>query len=171
MDYSPEVIVVEDNLSVLEALVEHLQSEGFRVRGVETGHALDVALAERPADALVMDLNLPFEDGISITKSVRQKLPGIGILILSARVHAQDRLWQLETHRRIGAGRTAEAFGPAALEAEVVYSLRVPARRGCALAEVKRLAVVPDADEGGLAGLALTAGGAERAEAGRAGPH
>ena len=92
MDYSPEVIVVEDNLSVLEALVEHLQSEGFRVRGVETGHALDVALAERPADALVMDLNLPFEDGISITKRVRQKLPGIGLLILSARVHPQDRL-------------------------------------------------------------------------------
>jgi penicillin amidase len=33
-------------------------------------------------------------------------------------VHAQDRLWQLETHRRIGAGRTAEAFGPAALDAD-----------------------------------------------------
>src|SRR4029450_6473250 len=30
--------------------------------------------------------------------------------------HAQDRLWQLETHRRIGAGRLAEAFGPAALD-------------------------------------------------------
>ncbi|MDE2396216.1 MAG: penicillin acylase family protein [Burkholderiales bacterium] len=30
-------------------------------------------------------------------------------------VHAQDRLWQLETHRRIGAGRLAEAFGPGAL--------------------------------------------------------
>jgi penicillin G amidase len=30
-------------------------------------------------------------------------------------VHAQDRLWQLETHRRIGAGRLAEAFGEAAL--------------------------------------------------------
>ncbi len=31
-------------------------------------------------------------------------------------VHAQDRLWQLETHRRIGSGRLAEAFGPAAVE-------------------------------------------------------
>ncbi|MBX3605029.1 MAG: penicillin acylase family protein [Piscinibacter sp.] len=30
-------------------------------------------------------------------------------------VHAQDRLWQLETHRRIGAGELAEAFGPPAL--------------------------------------------------------
>ncbi|HEX6017259.1 MAG TPA: penicillin acylase family protein, partial [Burkholderiaceae bacterium] len=33
-------------------------------------------------------------------------------------VHAQDRLWQLETHRRIGAGRLAEAFGPAALASD-----------------------------------------------------
>jgi penicillin G amidase len=29
--------------------------------------------------------------------------------------HAQDRLWQMETHRRIGSGRLAEAFGPGAL--------------------------------------------------------
>ncbi len=33
-------------------------------------------------------------------------------------VHAQDRLWQLETHRRIGAGRLAEAFGASALESD-----------------------------------------------------
>ena len=33
-------------------------------------------------------------------------------------VHAQDRLWQLETHKRIGAGRLAEAYGPAAVEAD-----------------------------------------------------
>jgi penicillin G amidase len=32
--------------------------------------------------------------------------------------HAQDRLWQLETHRRIGAGRLAEAFGEGALESD-----------------------------------------------------
>ena len=33
-------------------------------------------------------------------------------------VHAQDRLWQLETHRRISAGRLAEVFGPGALETD-----------------------------------------------------
>ncbi len=32
--------------------------------------------------------------------------------------HAQDRLWQMETHRRIGAGRLAEAFGPGALPSD-----------------------------------------------------
>jgi penicillin amidase len=33
-------------------------------------------------------------------------------------VHVQDRLWQLETHRRIGSGRLAETFGPAALDTD-----------------------------------------------------
>lgn len=33
-------------------------------------------------------------------------------------VHAQDRLWQLETHKRIGAGRLAEAFGESAVDAD-----------------------------------------------------
>ncbi|MDQ6680823.1 MAG: penicillin acylase family protein [Pseudomonadota bacterium] len=33
-------------------------------------------------------------------------------------VHAQDRLWQLDTHRRIGSGRLAEAFGAPALDTD-----------------------------------------------------
>jgi penicillin G amidase len=42
--------------------------------------------------------------------SVEDAAFGLGL------AHAQDRLWQLETHRRIGSGRLAEAFGPAALD-------------------------------------------------------
>lgn len=44
--------------------------------------------------------------------SVRDAAYGLGV------VHAQDRLWQLETHKRIGSGRMAEAFGEAALESD-----------------------------------------------------
>ena len=44
--------------------------------------------------------------------SLRDAMYGLGV------VHAQDRLWQMETHRRIGAGRLAEAFGEAAVETD-----------------------------------------------------
>ena len=37
-------------------------------------------------------------------------------IFLEGYAMAQDRLWQMETHRRIGAGRLSEAFGPAALD-------------------------------------------------------
>ena len=52
-------------------------------------------------------------------------------------VHAQDRLWQLETHRRIGAGRLAEAFGPGALETD--RFLRALGVRRAAAAQWQRL--------------------------------
>lgn len=42
--------------------------------------------------------------------SVEDVLYGLGV------AHAQDRLWQMETHRRIGAGRLSEAFGAATLD-------------------------------------------------------
>jgi len=44
--------------------------------------------------------------------SERDAWYGLGV------AHAQDRLWQLETHRRIAAGRLAEVFGPSALETD-----------------------------------------------------
>ncbi len=44
--------------------------------------------------------------------TVRDALFGLGV------AHAQDRLWQMETHRRIGAGRLAEAFGDGALDTD-----------------------------------------------------
>ncbi len=52
-------------------------------------------------------------------------------------VHAQDRLWQMETHRRIGAGRLAELFGEPALEADLF--LRALGVRRAAAAQWKRL--------------------------------
>ena len=51
-------------------------------------------------------------DGIPTIKAGSLEDAGFGLGF----VHAQDRLWQLETHRRIGAGRLAEAFGEAALD-------------------------------------------------------
>ena len=91
IDRPYSIIIVEDNVSVREALCEYLNFEGFEVRGVEDGEALTTELALRPADALVLDLNLPVEDGISIAARVRRAIPDIGILILSGRVMPSDR--------------------------------------------------------------------------------
>jgi len=52
-------------------------------------------------------------------------------------VHAQDRLWQMETHRRIGAGRLAEAFGPSAVDTD--RFLRALAVRRAAATQWARL--------------------------------
>ena len=53
-------------------------------------------------------------DGIPTIKAASREDAMFGL----GYVHAQDRLWQLETHKRIGAGRLAEAFGESALETD-----------------------------------------------------
>jgi DNA-binding response OmpR family regulator len=85
------IIIVEDNESLRKEIEDHLTDDGFWVRGVEDGFELNLALSESPAEALLLDLNLPNEDGLEITKRVRKAYPNIGIVILSARVRSIDR--------------------------------------------------------------------------------
>jgi len=69
-------------------------------------------------------LVLPGAQGEIVIERDRQGIPTVRASTLrdlafgTGVVHAQDRLWQLETHRRIGSGRLAEALGPAALETD-----------------------------------------------------
>lgn len=86
------VIVVEDNVTLRGELMLFLSDEGFDVRGVGSGEDLNHALQARRADILILDLNLPAEDGISITRRIRRSFPTVGIIILSARVRSTDRL-------------------------------------------------------------------------------
>jgi DNA-binding response OmpR family regulator len=88
----PSVIVVEDNETLRDELVLFLSEEGVDVRGVGSGEELNIAIQARRADILILDLNLPAEDGISITRRIRSALPTVGIIILSARVRSTDRL-------------------------------------------------------------------------------
>lgn len=88
----PSVIVVEDNETLRDELVLYLSEEGFAVRGVGSGPELNQAIEAWPADILILDLNLPEEDGISITRRIRSALPTVGIILLTARVRSIDRL-------------------------------------------------------------------------------
>jgi len=85
------VILVEDNISLREALEHHLVDAGFSIRGVGDGQELNQELAISKPDVIVLDLNLPEEDGISIAKRVRLAYPSMSIVMLTARVRSIDR--------------------------------------------------------------------------------
>jgi DNA-binding response OmpR family regulator len=88
----PSLILVEDNETLRDELALYLSEEGFAVRCVDCGRDLNDALAAQGADILILDLNLPEEDGISITTRIRRMMPDLGIIILTARVRSIDRL-------------------------------------------------------------------------------
>lgn len=86
------LMLVEDNDTLREELHHFLTDEGFDVRSADGGEEMDHALLMRPANVLILDLNMSGEDGISIAKRIRKSRPTIRILMLTARVLSSDKL-------------------------------------------------------------------------------
>jgi two-component system OmpR family response regulator len=89
------IAVVEDENSLRADLVEYLSACGHQVVGCEDGPALDRAQAVAPADIIILDVNLPGEDGFSIAKRLRDQSE-VGIIMLTARGVNVDRVVGLE---------------------------------------------------------------------------
>lgn len=86
------VALVEDDPLLRKEIHYHLKQQGFSVFAVNSGRSLDDLLITEPIDALVLDLSLPGEDGISIARRIRGNIPSIGIIMLTARSAIPDRL-------------------------------------------------------------------------------
>lgn len=84
------VLVIEDD-EPLRALVRRgLSEDGYVVDALPDGCDCDEYLAAATYDALVLDLNLPREDGLSILRRIRAAGNHIPVLILTARDGAAD---------------------------------------------------------------------------------
>lgn len=90
MDSRFSIVVVEDHDEYREALVEFLEREGHRVMGFESSeHLMHGALPES-VDLFMIDLNLPGEDGLVLAKRLRESMPAVGIIMLTARGYPDD---------------------------------------------------------------------------------
>ena len=86
------IVVVEDNDDLREAIVEVLSALGHRVLGLTCAEELGDEGAQAVIDLLVVDLNLPGEDGVSLTRRLRQIQPGLRILMMTARDTVRDKV-------------------------------------------------------------------------------
>ena len=83
------ILVVEDNHELRDTLVQVLRDEGHQVTGVVC--AEDVADHPGSVDMMLIDLNLPGEDGLSLARRVRQVQPGMGLIMVTARGLPEDK--------------------------------------------------------------------------------
>lgn len=91
----PLVLVLDDDAAIRQLLTDYLGENELRVHAVATGTALDAALAQDPADLLILDLKLPGEDGLAIARRLREA-SSIPILMLTGRAEEADRVMGLE---------------------------------------------------------------------------
>ncbi len=117
------ILVVDDDKQIIRLLQSYLDKAGFTVLTAYDGEtALRVIRHELP-DLIVLDLMLPGRDGWEITRTLRadERLAGIPILMLTARVEDTDKILGLE----LGADDyMAKPFNPREVVARVRAILR-----------------------------------------------
>jgi DNA-binding response OmpR family regulator len=79
-----EIAIVEDDELLREELNYMLSRHGFSVHETNCGSGLDDILGTTRIDMVLLDINLPGESGIVICKRIREQLPNIGIVMLTA---------------------------------------------------------------------------------------
>ncbi|WP_062355179.1 response regulator transcription factor [Bacillus kwashiorkori] len=93
---SKKILVVDDEQSIVTLLDYNLRQAGFQVITAYDGQAgLQIALSENP-DFIVLDLMLPFKDGIDVCKELRNKQVTTPILMLTAKDDEIDKVLGLE---------------------------------------------------------------------------
>ena len=86
-----KIIIVEDDEALRTVLARVLSHLGHDVRSACDGVALDSALADYPADVVVLDLNLPGEDGVDIARRLR-RTNNCGIIMTTGRGLVKERV-------------------------------------------------------------------------------
>jgi two-component system phosphate regulon response regulator OmpR len=97
MDQRPHIVVVEDEATQRQMLVDYLGKQNYRVSGADGGTALR-RLIERELPSLVLlDVGLPGEDGFTLARWLREKSGRVGIIMVTAAADTVDRVVGLET--------------------------------------------------------------------------
>ena len=90
------ILIAEDDKQIREALDRILRFEGYGTVPVNDGAAALEAFVEHEPDAAILDVNMPFVDGLSVTRKLRDRGDRTPILILTARQATADRVEGLD---------------------------------------------------------------------------
>jgi DNA-binding response OmpR family regulator len=90
------LLLVEDELEIQNFLMRSLTEAGYQVEVAGDGKTAERLAIESGHDALIVDLGLPDQDGITLILRLRQLGVNAPVLILSARRSVDDRVRGLE---------------------------------------------------------------------------
>ncbi len=116
------VLIVDDDPGLRNLLAEYLTAQGMLPHAVADGVAMRAWLQDQHADLVIMDLMLPGEDGLSLTRWIKAHT-ALPVIMLSARGESFDRIIGLE----VG----ADDYLPKPFEPrELLARIRAVLRRG-----------------------------------------
>lgn len=86
------IVLVEDHDILRQLIQQALEEAGHQVVGLSCAEELEDESGGLPADVFLIDLNLPGEDGLSLTERVRSAYPLAGLIVVTARSSLNDKL-------------------------------------------------------------------------------
>ena len=120
MQVNGRILIVEDDASVREMLVEYLSSHGYDVAAAGSGQAMRDAIEHALPDVVLLDVHLPGEDGLTLARFLRERYD-VGIIMVTGASDIVDRVAGLE----VGADDyVTKPFDPRELRARVKSVLR-----------------------------------------------
>lgn len=90
-----QILIVDDDREIRTLLADYLQTNGYHCFMAAEGNAMWRVLTEQEIDLVVLDLNMPGEDGLTLCRSLRAK-SSMPVIMLTARNEPLDRILGLE---------------------------------------------------------------------------
>lgn len=95
METPAQILIVDDDREISTLLAEYLEKNGYRTLTAADGKAMSKILEEARIDLIVLDLNLPGEDGLTLCRNLRTH-SNVPVIMLTARSEPLDRILGLE---------------------------------------------------------------------------
>jgi PAS domain S-box-containing protein len=96
---SPSLLIVDDDPDIRHALQDLLEHEGYLVQSVSTGQEALARVTQQHFHAMILDVGLPDQDGLSLLPVVKQADPLVPVVMISAHVTKEQKAQAL----RLGA--------------------------------------------------------------------
>lgn len=133
--HTPHIAIVDDEKSARDMVGDYLRMHGFTVSLYDGGESMRAGIDKQKPDLIVLDLNMPEEDGLSIVRDLKGKMP-VPVIMLTATASPIDRVVGLEL------GADDYLAKPCELR-ELVARIRSVLRRAAATAAPKAAELPP----------------------------
>lgn len=90
------ITLIEDNVSLAKGITYRLEDAGHAVDILHDGRAAQDFLSQDKADLVILDINLPGIDGLSLLSQMRARGDVRPIILLTARADTEDRVTGLD---------------------------------------------------------------------------
>ena len=91
------ILIAEDDEALAKFVRQGLEAERYTVDVVTDGEQARLTAMDSEYDVVILDLNLPKLDGVTVLRHLRSKKPTVPVLVLTQRTRVEDRVQCLDT--------------------------------------------------------------------------